>query len=184
MCGVGGGDFPWRWGIKHLIKSITLGVCPTFAREGGVEQTMDRCISYMYLSTATSFPGSYLTMSALDCLEAMAGISIYNQLAPKYLTMAADLHLDHSTLNDLTAENNPVEGTKTMFKAWLSGESSVAPTWKMLLEKLDSIQMGELAQEITRFFNKTPVTSPSASLVSTVYTNILQLQAYRLKFLS
>lgn len=131
----------------------------------------------MYLSTATSFPDGYLTMSALDCLEAVAGISIYNQLAPKYLTMAVDLNLDHSTLYNLRAENNPVEGTKIMFEAWLSGESSVPPTWKMLLEKLDNIQMGELAQEITSFFDKTLVTSPSASLVGTVYTNILQLQA-------
>ena len=122
----------------------------------------------MYLSTATSFPDGYLTMSALDCLEAVAGISIYNQLAPKYLTMAATLHLDHSTLNNLRAENNPVEGTKTMFEAWLSGESSVPPTWKMLLEKLDNIQMGELAQEIIQFFNKTSVTTPSASQVTSV----------------
>ena len=138
---------------------------------------MEYIYFYTYLSTATSFPDGYLTMSALDCLEAVAGISIYNQLAPKYLTMAATLHLDHSTLNNLRAENNPVEGTKTMFEAWLSGESSVPPTWKMLLEKLDNIQMGELAQEITSFFDKTLVTSPSASLVGTVYTNILQLQA-------
>ena len=123
---------------------------------------------YTYLSTATSFPDGYLTMSALDCLEAVAGISIYNQLAPKYLTMAAALHLDHSTLNDLRAENNPVEGTKTMFEAWLSGDCSVAPTWKMLLDKLDNIQMGELAQEITQFFNRTSVTTPSASQVTSV----------------
>ena len=107
-------------------------------------------------------------MSALDCLEAVAGISIYNQLAPKYLTMAATLHLDQSTLNNLRAENNPVEGTKTMFEAWLSGESSVPPTWKMLLEKLDNIQMGGLAQEIMQFFNKTSVTTPSASQVTSV----------------
>ena len=107
-------------------------------------------------------------MSALDCLEVVAGISIYNQLAPKYLTMAGDLHLDQSTLNNLRAENNPVEGTKTMFEAWLSGECSVAPTWKMLLEKLDNIQMGELAQEIMQFFNRTSVTTPSASQVTSV----------------
>ena len=103
-------------------------------------------------------------MSALDCLEVVAGISIYNQLAPKYLTMAATLHLDHSTLNNLRAENNPA---KTMFEAWLSGECSVAPTWKMLLEKLDNIQMGELAQEIMQFFNRTSVATPSASQVTT-----------------
>ena len=124
--------------------------------------------THSYLSTATSFPDGYLTMGALDCLEAVAGISIYNQLAPKYLTMAAALQLAHSTLNDLRAENNPVEGTKAMFEAWLSeGESSVAPTWKTFLEKLDNIQMGELAQEITQFFNRTSNSTPSASQVTT-----------------
>ena len=107
-------------------------------------------------------------MSALDRLEAMAGISIYTQLAPIYLTMAAALHLNRSTLTSLGAENNPVEGSKAMFKAWLSGKSSMPPTWKMLLEKLDNIQMGELAQEIIQFFNKTSVTTPSASQVTSV----------------
>lgn len=125
---------------------------------------------YTYFSTATSFPDGYLTMSALDRLEAMAGISVYTQLAPKYLTMAATLHLNHSTFNYLKSENNPVERSKSLFKAWLSGKSSVAPTWKRLLEKLDNIQMGELAQEITHYFNKTLVTSPSASLVSILCT--------------
>jgi len=105
-------------------------------------------------------------MSAIDRLEAMAGISVYTQLAPKYLTMATTLHLNHSTFNYLKSENNPVERSKSLFKAWLSGKSSVAPTWKRLLEKLDNIQMGELAQEITQYFNKTLVTSPSASQVS------------------
>ena len=125
---------------------------------------------YTYISTATSFPDGYLTMSAYDRLEAMAGISIYNQLAPKYLELAAALHLNRSTLTSLRAENNPVEGSKAMFKAWLSGEGFLAPTWKILLEKLDNIQMGELAQVITFFFDKTLVTSPSASLVSILCT--------------
>ena len=133
----------------------------------------------MYLSTATSFPDGYLTMSSLDRLEAMAGISIYNQLASKYLTMAAALHLDHSTLNDLRAENNPA---KTMFEAWLSGKCSVTPTWKMLLEKLDNIQMGELAQGIVQFFNRTSVSTPSVSQVHVTSVPIhddLAVELYR-----
>ena len=136
---------------------------------------------YTYLSTATSFPDGYLTMSAFDRLEAMAGISIYTQFAPIYLTMAAALHLNRSTLTSLGAENNPVEGSKAMFKAWLSGKSSMPPTWKMLLEKLDNIQMGELAQEITSFFDKT---SPSASLVSILCTlTIAGIQVKKFSFL-
>ena len=126
-------------------------------------------------STVTSFPDGFLTMSVFDRLEAVAGISIYSQLAPKYLTMAAALKFDHSTFSNLRMENNPVEGSKVVFKAWLSGKSALPPTWKMLLEKLHAIQMGRLAQEIEHFFNTTPVTSqmnrttvntPSASLVS------------------
>lgn len=138
----------------------------------------------MHFSTATSFPDGYLTMSALDRLEAMAGISVYTQLAPKYLTMATTLHLNLSTLKYLISENNPVERSKALFEAWLSGKSSVTPTWKMLLEKLDNIQMGKLAQEIACYFAKTLVSSPSASLVSILCTQISYncMQTCRLKF--
>lgn len=116
-------------------------------------------------------------MSAFDRFEAIAGISIYNQLAPKYLTMATALKFDCSTFNNLITENNPVEGSKVVFKAWLSGKSALPPTWKMLLKKLHAIQMAGLAQEIEHFFNTTPVTSlvdrtpvniQSSSLVSCV----------------
>ena len=123
-----------------------LGVCYTFA------VWMEYIYFYTYLSTATSFPDGYLTVSALDRLEAMACISIYTQLAPKYLALASTLHLNRSTLTSLRAENNPVEGSKAMFKAWLS--------------------------EITSFFDKTLVTSPSAFLVS---TNILQFAGIQVK---
>ena len=107
-------------------------------------------------------------MSAIERLKAVAGISIYNQLAPMFLRMAAALHLDPSTITDLKAENNPVEGSKAMCKAWLAGKSALSPTWKMLLEKLHDIQMGELAKKIGDFFNKASVTTLSPSLVSCV----------------
>ena len=107
-------------------------------------------------------------MSAIERLKAVAGISIYNQLAPKFLRMAVALHLDPSTIIDLRAENNPVEGSKTMFEAWLTGRSSLPPTWKILLEKLHVIQMEELAEQIEHFFKKPPLTMPSYSLVSCV----------------
>jgi len=107
-------------------------------------------------------------MSAIERLKAVAGISIYNQLAPKFLRMAVALHLDPSTIIDLRAENNPVEGSKTMFEAWLTGRSTLPPTWKILLEKLHAIQMEELAEKIEHFFKKPPLTTPSYSLVSCV----------------
>ena len=124
-------------------------------------------------STVTNFPEGRLTISALDCLEAMAGISIYNQLAPVFCTMAAALHLDHSTLNHLRTENNPAEGCKAMFEAWISGKSFLPPTWKMLLEKLYTIHLGELAQRVEHLLNITPLTSPLTSLVGCTCTRIL-----------
>lgn len=133
----------------------------------------DHVYVYHVFSTVTNFPEGRLTTSALDCLEAMAGISICDQLAPLFCTMAAALHLDHSTLNHLRTENNPVEGSKAMFEAWISGKSSLPPTWKMLLEKLHTIHLGELAQRVEHFFNITPLTSPLTSLVGCTCTRIL-----------
>lgn len=107
-------------------------------------------------------------MSTLDRLEKTASISIFKKLVPKFLSMASALCFDEPTLDGLRVENNPVEGVKEMMKAWLLGENFQPPmsTWQVLLEKLQAIDMGELAQEIEHFFNTTPVTSPSTSLVS------------------
>ena len=109
-------------------------------------------------------------MSTLDRLEKTAGISVFNKLVPKFLSMASALCFDESTLDSLREENNPVEGVKEMVKAWLSGKNFLPPmsTWQVLLEKLQAVGMGELAQEIEHFFNRMSVTSPSASLVSHV----------------
>ena len=74
----------------------------------------------------------------------------------------------HPILESLRKENNPVEGVKFMFEAWLSGEISLPPTWRVLVETFQAIDRGELAQEIKHFFNRISVTSPSASLVSHV----------------
>ena len=81
----------------------------------------------------TPFPDGHFDMSALDRLEKVAGISIFNK---KLLDMASALCFDESTLHCLRRENNPVEGVKFMFKAWLSGKSFLPPTWQVLLDKL------------------------------------------------
>ena len=104
-------------------------------------------------------------MSALDRLEKVAGISIFNKLAPKFLEMASTLDFNESALNSFRQENNPVEGSKDMMKAWLSGKSSLPSTWQVLLEKLQAVER-ELTQEIKHFLKVTPVTSLSLSLVS------------------
>ena len=95
----------------------------------------------------------------------VAGISIFNKLAPNFLEMASTLHFNKSTVDSFRKENNPVEGSKAMFKAWFSGKSSLPPTWKVLLEKLQATHMEELAHEINKFFYDVSVTS-SLSLVS------------------
>ena len=104
-------------------------------------------------------------MSALDRLEKVAGISIFNKLAPKFLEMASTLDIDEHTLGNLKIENNPVERSKGMMKAWLSGKSSLPSTWQVLLEKLQAVDR-ELTQEIKHFLKGTPVTSLSLPLVS------------------
>ena len=94
-------------------------------------------------------------MSALDRLE-VAGTSIFNKLAPMFPSMALVLDFPTFIHDTLIRENNPVEGSRAMMKAWLSGKSSLPPTWQMLLEKLQFIDMGEVAQEIEQFFNRKP----------------------------
>ena len=117
-------------------------------------------LHFPFVSTVTSFPDGHFDMSALDHLE-VAGISIFNKLAPNFLSLASALHFPVSISDNLKRENNPVEGSRAMMKAWLSGKSPLPPTWQVLLEKLQLIDMGELAQEIEQFFN----TEPAASLV-------------------
>ena len=98
-------------------------------------------------------------MSALGRLE-VAGIPIFNRLAPNVLSMALGLDFPLSIFDNLGKENNPVEGSRAMMKAWVSGKSSLPPTWQVLLEKLQFIDMRELAQEIEHFFNRKPPASP------------------------
>ena len=149
----------------HQYPLACVCLLPQQSQVSSTASRFDHVCLYHLFSTVTNFPEGRLTISALDCLEAMAGISICNQLAPVFCTMAAVLHMDHSTLNYLRTENNPVEGSKAMFEAWISGKSSLPPTWKMLLEKLHTIRLGELAQRVEHFFNVTPVISQITSPV-------------------
>ena len=95
-------------------------------------------------------------MSALDRLEKIAGIFIFNNLAPKFLNLASALDFQESTLSSLRRESRSIEGAKSMFREWLSGKSPLSPTWRVLLEKLRDIDMGQLAQKIKTFFSRTP----------------------------
>ena len=92
-------------------------------------------------------------MSALARLE-VVGIPIFNKLVPKFLRIALALHLPASITDNLRKENNPVEKSKAMMKAWVSGKSSLPSTWQALLELLQAADLGELAQEIEQFFNQ------------------------------
>ena len=127
-------------------------------------QYIETLVKFLWFSTVTSFPDGCFDMSALNRLERAAGIHIFNKLAPNFLNIASVLHFDEPTLDSLRIENNPVEGSKSMLKAWVLGKSSLPSTWQVLLEKLKSINMGELVQEIEQFFSTTPVMSPSVPL--------------------
>ena len=52
-------------------------------------------------STVTSISNDHFDMSVLNHLDKVAGISIFNHLAPRFLTMAAALSLDKPTLENL-----------------------------------------------------------------------------------
>ena len=128
---------------------------------------------FSLISSVTSFSDGHFNISALHRLEKTTSISMFDKLVPKFLELSSALDFDDSTLNSLKEENNPVEGVKAMLKAWLSGKSSLPPTWKMLLKMFHAIDMGGVAQEIEDFFNSSSVTSLSVSLVS--YTPVYQV---------
>ena len=110
-------------------------------------------------------------MSAIDCLEKVAGVSIINKLAKQFLDnkLRSELPFNEQILG--TLKNNPVEGSKVMLETWLS-EGYPPPTWQELLKIFWGNQMGEVAQEIERYFNKVSATSPSVSLVSSVHVYV------------
>ena len=114
-------------------------------------------------------------MSALDCLEKVAGISIINKLAEKFQDnkMTSDLPFNEQIVRAF--KNNPVKGSKVMLKAWVSTKGYPPPTWQELLKRFRSNQMGEVAQEIERYFNKVSATSPSVSLVSSVHVYVCRV---------
>ena len=112
----------------------------------------------------TSISDGHFDMSALNRLDKVAGISIFNYLAPKFLTVAAALSLDKPTLENLSKMgNNPCEGSRALLKEWISGKSPLPPTWNVLLSVV-RLQQEDLAQKIEDFFNRTPVTGEVSSV--------------------
>ena len=108
--------------------------------------------------TATSLSDGKFTLNDLDRLEAVSGISVYEQLAPELLPkMASTLHLDAPTLN------NP----KQLFEEWISGKSALPPTWPILVGVLLGVRP-PLGSEIENFFNTQTPTTQAVSLVRSV----------------
>ena len=64
--------------------------------------------------------------------------------------MATALQLHPHILEKIKKENNHFEGLKHAIKAWLSGKSSLPPTWATLLKTLRSIEIEDLADEICK----------------------------------
>ena len=76
-------------------------------------------------------------MTALNRLEVAAGISILDQLAPKFIAMAAFLCLDVSTMVTHTeTTNNPHEGLSGVLTKWFGRKSPLPTTWQVLLKIL------------------------------------------------
>ena len=123
----------------------------------------------IFHSTVTSFPDGHFSMSALDCLEKVAGISIINKLAKMFLDNKLTSELPFNEQIFGLFKNNPVEGSKIMLNRWVSTNGHPPPTWQELLNLFRDNQMGEVAQEIEDYFNKVSATSPSVSLVSSVH---------------
>ena len=74
-------------------------------------------------------------MTAFNRLEVAAGISIIDQLAPKFIAMAAFLCLDASTMvTHSETTNNPHEGLSDVLTKWFAGKSPLPTTWQVLLE--------------------------------------------------
>ena len=103
--------------------------------------------THFFPSTVASFPDSNFTISALDRLEAMSGISVYKHLASQLPTMVSTFLTD----------------TRDMYQEWIS---HVHPTWQTLLGVLDH----PLAKAIEDFLKpKTQMTSPVQLLL--LFTN-------------
>ena len=82
----------------------------------------------------------------------MSGISTFIKLAPKFFVIATALRLYPDVLKEIEKENNQSKGLKHAFEAWLSGKSSLPPTWGTLLNMLRSIKMEDLADDIYKNF--------------------------------
>ena len=104
---------------------------------------------YSSRPTAASFPDGKFTLNDLDRLEAVSGISVYDQLPPEILPqMASTLQLDAPT------PDNP----KRLFEEWVLGKSALPPTWLTLVGVLLGVRH-PLGSEIENFFNtQTPMT--------------------------
>ena len=83
---------------------------------------------FSLLFTETLYPDGHFDMSALDRLEKVAGITIFERLAPNFIAMTSKLDFPEPTVESLRKENNTVEGSKGMMEAWLSGASFLPTT--------------------------------------------------------
>ena len=93
----------------------------------------NKMITAVYFSflpfTETLYPDGHFDMSALDRLEKVAGITLFEKLALNFMT--SELDFPEPTVESLRKENNPVERSKAMMEAWLSGASFLTTTWQV-----------------------------------------------------
>ena len=105
--------------------------------------------------TAPSFPNGHFSTRALIYLEKAIPISIFNSLAPKYLSLAEILQFSNHIYNALKEQHmTPDKGCQAVFEEWIGCGCLLSPTWSNLLDVLRKLEMGKIADCIAKFFSK------------------------------
>ena len=84
-------------------------------------------------------------MSAIACMKGIAGIDIFQELAPKHEELVKKLSQPQS----LSGNSGVI-----IIERWLAEKTPLRPTWKEMMKVLREIGMNELAFRIEKYFGK------------------------------
>ena len=97
---------------------------------------------------------NYVSIDALEKLEASTGIPVFEELTPKYQELASQLDI---SLPPKFASQEPLECSRTFFEEWRGvSRHSQLPTWKTLIRVLKGLQMNDLAKSIEDWLMRKP----------------------------
>ena len=106
---------------------------------------------FVLMHTEIQFPSGHFSVSAMECLAAVADINICHELAPKCHEMIEKLSLPQS----LSRNRSTINTIKVVFNEWLAGNTSLPPTWSKMMVVLREIEMTDLAVRIERYLRTT-----------------------------